>query len=545
MIFLRSLLLGIQIVRGVADATPKLHTNHPRDHADEQCDYIVVGGGTAVCVIEAGGFYEQDANNKTTVPGYASYGSSSDPLTAGDTPETDWGFVTQKQVELKNNTFHYVRGRTLGGSSAVNLMVYHRGNAQAYDKWAEDVGDDSYSWANFLPYFRKSAKYTAPNTNLRAANATVPAPSAQAYSSSGGPLQVSHPNWAPPISSFAEAAFSSIGIPPLQDVSSGKMFGAQYIPLTIDPSDEKRSSSEASYLQYALASGRSNLRVFTKTLAKKIVFDGKTATGVIVMNKNGTTSTLIAKKEVILSAGAFQSPQLLMVSGIGPSSALKELGIEVLVDRPGVGQGMWDHVTMSLIQQVDVETLSALSDAAKALKAAQDYNKTHSGPLANNGADYIGWEKVPTPQRSNLTSNALADLSTFPADWPEVELLIGALPIPGVVGANYGLIAGNLVAPLSRGYVAITSNDTSDPPLINPNYLSHATDQGVAVQIFKRMRQLLNADAFKPILIGDEIAPGLSVQTDEQILESLRASASPAYHAACTCEFPLYTYGQC
>jgi choline dehydrogenase len=126
-----------------------------------------------------------------------------------------------------------------------------------------------------------------------------------------------------------------------------------------------------------------------------------------------------------------------------------------------------------------------------------------------------------------------------------VELLIGALPIPGVIGANYGLIAGNLVAPLSRGSVSITSNDTSDPPLINPDYLSHTTDQEVAVQIFKRMRQLLNTDAFRPILIGDEIAPGLGVQTDEQILESLRASASPAYHAACTCKLPQAMYGQC
>jgi choline dehydrogenase len=123
--------------------------------------------------------------------------------------------------------------------------------------------------------------------------------------------------------------------------------------------------------------------------------------------------------------------------------------------------------------------------------------------------------------------------------------LIGALPIPGVVGANYGLIAGNLVAPLSRGFISLISNDTSDLPLINPNYLSHATDQEVAVQIFKRMRQLLNADAFKPILIGDEIAPGLGVQTDEQILESLRASASPAYHAACTCGFSQNLYGPC
>lgn len=116
-------------------------------------------------------------------------------------------------------------------------------------------------------------------------------------------LQVSHANWALPMSSYAEAAFSSIGIPPLQDLSSGNIIGAQYCPLTVGPPDEKRSSSEASYLQYALASGRNNLKLFTRTLAKKIVFSGKTATGVVVA-ANGTEWTIKAKKEVILSAGA-------------------------------------------------------------------------------------------------------------------------------------------------------------------------------------------------------------------------------------------------
>lgn len=114
-------------------------------------------------------------------------------------------------------------------------------------------------------------------------------------------------------------------------------------------------------------------------------------------------------------------------------------------------------------------------------------------------------------------------------------MVIGALPVPGIIGSNYGLIFATLVAPLSRGYISLISNNTSDLPKINPNYLSHPTDQEVAVQTFKRMRQLLNAEAFKPILLGEEIAPGLSVQSDAQILESLRNTGSPAYHASCTC----------
>ncbi|QSZ37565.1 hypothetical protein DSL72_008663 [Monilinia vaccinii-corymbosi] len=518
---------------------------HAGNPTNQTCDCVVVGGGTAgltiatrlaepghltICVIEAGGFYEQDAGNKSPVPGYASYGSNTDPSTAGDTPEIDWGFVTEKVPGLDNNTFHYARGRTLGGSSARNFMMYQRGNAQAYDIWADQVGDQGYSWDNFLPYFRKSANYSAPHLSLRASSATVPAPSIKAFSPTGGPLPVSHANWALPMSSYAEAAFSSIGIPPLQDLSSGKIIGAQYCPLTVGSPDQKRSSSETSYLQYALASGRNNLKLFTKTLAKKIVFNGKTATGVIVV-ANGIEWAIEAKKEVILSAGA-----LLMVSGIGPRSDLQNLGIEVLIDAPGVGKNMLDHVSISVAREVSVETESGISDPTKALKAAQDYNQTHSGILTSNGADYIGWEKIPLPQRSNLSAQALADLLTFPPDWPELEMVIAALPIPGVVGANYGLILATLVAPLSRGFISLISNDTSDLPKINPNYLSHPTDQEVAVQTFKRMRQLLNADSFQPILIGEEIAPGLAVQTDAQILESLKASGSPAYHAFSICK---------
>ncbi|KAA8574822.1 hypothetical protein EYC84_004068 [Monilinia fructicola] len=344
-------------------------SNHAGSAPVRSCDYVVIGGGTAgltvatrlaepghltVCVIEAGGFYEQDAGNKSSVPGYASYGSNVDPSTAADTPEIDWG-------------------------SARNFMVYQRGNAQAYDMWADQVGDQSYSWDRFLPYFRKSANYSAPNMDLRAANATVPAPSSGAFSPAGGPLRVSHANWALPMSSYAEAAFSSsIGIAPLQDLSS----------------DEKRSSSEASFLQYALRNGRNNLKIFTRTLAKKIMFDGNKAIGVVV-TANGTEWTIKARKEVILSAGAFQSPQLLMVSGIGPKSDLQRLDIEVLIDAPG---------------EVSVETQSELSDPAKALKAAQEYDKRHSGHsgiLTSNGADYIDQEvAVQTFKRMRQLLNA-------------------------------------------------------------------------------------------------------------------------------------------
>ena len=146
-----------------------------------------------------------------------------------------------------------------------------------------------------------------------------------------------------------------------------------------------------------------------------------------------------------------------------------------------------------------------------------------------------GWEKLPATSRSALSANALKDLSTFPADWPETEMVVGALAVPGAPGANYAVLFAVLAAPLSRGYVTLASPDTSNLPIVNPNYLSSTTDQEVAVQLFRRLRVLLQSPAFAPILVGEEV-PGHDVQTDAEILAWLKASMSPSYHASCTCK---------
>lgn len=205
------------------------------------------------------------------------------------------------------------------------------------------------------------------------------------------------------MSSYGSHAFASIGIPTVQDFSSGKLLGAQYIPLTVSSPNEERSSSESSFLR--AAKGRKNLKVYTRTLAKRILFDGKKATGVSVQAAGGITR-LMAKKEVILSAGAvgvgeerrcsnantlqFQSPQLLMVSGIGPLSTLGKFKIPVVAIREGVGQNMWDQPSLSVIQQVNVETQSGLTNPSAAAKAAAEYIANRTGILTSNGADYIG-----------------------------------------------------------------------------------------------------------------------------------------------------------
>lgn len=232
---------------------------------------------------------------------------------------------------------HYARGKCLGGNSARNYMTYHVSTTGAYQRWADAVGDQSYALKNFLPYFEKSQKFTPPNQNTRIANATP------AYDLStlgkGGPLSITFPNYAQAWGTWAAKGLSAIGIKPINGFTSGNLIGQSWSLNTIDATKQTRATSETAFLQPALAQ-KPNLLVYQSTLAKKVLFDtNKVAIGVQV-DSAGEIYTLSAKGEIILSAGSFQSPQLLMVSGVGPEATLKKHGITLVADRPGVGQNM-------------------------------------------------------------------------------------------------------------------------------------------------------------------------------------------------------------
>ena len=238
-------------------------------------------------------------------------------------------------------------------------MLYNRGTIGSYRAWADLVGDDAWTFENLLPFFAKGIYYSPPNMTLRAANASVPPPAnPKAFSSTGGPLQVSHPNFAQVFASFVDGPMREAGIPDKQDFGSGSLLGRQYAPLTISYPEEERSSSESSYLRAGLRSDRTNLKVYSHTLAKRIINGNKTATGVELETAsygNHNTLVLEARKEIIVSAGAFQSPQLLMVSGIGPREQLESHSITVLADRPGVGVGMQDHLDFGPVWEINLE----------------------------------------------------------------------------------------------------------------------------------------------------------------------------------------------
>ena len=313
---------------------------------------------------------------------------------------------------------------------------------------------------------------------------------------------------------------------------------------TIDPTRATRSSSESSFLNDTRARARDTLRVYNNTLAKKLLFSGSIARGVLASSE-GNEYVLSARKEIIISAGAFQSPQLLMVSGIGPRRMLRGLGIPLVKELPGVGKNLWDHAYYGTTFRVNVPTASAgpnSPDAAAA--AAQAYLSNATGPLSVPGTMVLGWENLPSELRRTIPPAAWALLEkTFPPDWPQLEFL----PVSGFLGNqsnyraqdpadgfNYASVATAVVAPLSRGDISINSTSMGDPPLINPNWLTHPVDIQLAIAAFKRQRAVWNH--LRNLTIGEEYFPGPEVQSNKDILNFIRQNLAPVWHAASTCK---------
>ena len=489
--------------------------------------------------MEAGSFYELDNGNISQIPADApqySFPFVIDGRPATPHPLIDWSLITEPQPSLNSRLIHYTQGKTLGGGSSRNYMAYHRGTIGAYDSWAELTGDSSYAWNNILKYFKKSVSFTPPDpAKLGTNEAALIGYDPEAFSSSGGPLKVSYPGYLQPISPFIGKAFERLGLASIPGLNSGRLLGFEGATLTIDPEHGTRSSSHTSFLAEVLNSRRTNLQIYHNTLATRIIFDGnKTATEVSVSTA-GVPYILTAHREIILSAGAFKSPQLLMLSGIGPANTLERFDIPVIADLPGVGQNMWDQPMFGPVNRVNVTTGTALQTQPEfAKRAVQDFLNRGSGPLTNAHYDLVGWEKVPEPLRSGMSRSSLEALSTFPADWPELEIIPLATQFAPVAADDPSMYATMLVvdvAPLSRGNVTLASADPFANPLISPNWLLDRTDQEVCIAGFRRARQVFAATG---ITMGEEVFPGPQVQSDEEILDFLRETAITIHHASST-----------
>ncbi|GAB1317987.1 Glucose-methanol-choline oxidoreductase N-terminal domain-containing protein [Madurella fahalii] len=510
-------------------------------------DYLVVGGGTtglamasrlaehaSVAVVEAGGFFEVDNGNKSVVPFYAfTQGFLSVSAEYSRNPLMDWDLLTVPQSGGNGRIIHYAQGRTLGGCSAHNTLAYLRGTKGSHELWSEIVDDDTYRWENFLPYFKKSCTLSPPDWQKRnTPNATFAYDKSAFEKKSGGPIHISWANFVDPSATWLARALQTLGVhlSPL-GLNSGSTsgFGA-WTTTMINPISAERSSS-TEYLKAAIEN--TEIMVYHHTQALMINFDSSRKATSVRVSTLGLEYTLAATKEIILSAGVFHTPQLLMVSGIGPPSTLQHHSIPILAPLPGVGQSLQDQLSISVTSGLNTPSASSLINNPATYPIVLDqYLTSQSGPLSSAGG-YLSFEKLPSPLRATLSNTTLAALAKLPDDYPELEYIVS--PFPGPNGTTIGSISATILHPFSRGSVTLSSNSMADPPVIDLGWLTDPADQELMVAAVKRIRQFWNATVLGEVKVGGEIAPGQDVTDDGEILEWARRTCNQIWHASGSC----------
>ncbi|KAI0154158.1 putative choline dehydrogenase [Xylariaceae sp. FL1272] len=522
--------------------------------AESEYDYVVVGAGpggivtasrlsedpsVSVAIIEAGTWYEKVAGNESQVPAYdARYNAKAHNAT---NPAVDWGFTTTPQAGANNVSVHYARGKSLGGSSNFNYMLYTHSSVGAMQMWADEVGDQSWTYEETSKYYHKSMNFTTELNELRLANATPSYDPKDVVA--GGPLDISYTSYASGWSTWIAKAMDMVGLKNTNAFIGGNLLGSSWAVSTINANNGHREDAATSYLRPFTA--RRNLKIYDLTLAEKVLFDRqKHAIGVEVTT-GGKTYKIKARKEVIVACGAFQSPHLLQISGVGPADLLEKHKIPVVADVPGVGQNMWDHVYYAIDYRVNVVTFSALQYGDNTLIAEEQWNANGTGPLASPGADYVAFEKLPDDIRKDFSPSTLEQLDALPEDWPEfmistipayVNDFWNPVPPSPMDGYQYASLLACIQIPTSRGNVNISSSLMHDQPLINPNWMTTQHDIDLVIGGFKRIRQILEAPVMSNVTIGTEYWPGSSVQTDEEIYDHLRKAFNTISHPAASCK---------
>jgi choline dehydrogenase len=471
-----------------------------------EADFIVVGAGSAGCAVaarlsedpatrvlllEAGG---EDRNRWIHIP--LGFGK-----TFAD-PSVNWCYETEPDPGAADRRVFWPRGKVLGGSSSINGMVYIRGQAEDFDHWRQ-LGNTGWSFDDVLPYFRRSEH------QMRGADG---------FHGTGGPLCVSDVAQHPICEAFI-AATTGLGFPRNDDFNGASQDGVGYHQTTTR--NGKRCSTAVGYLRPATQ--RANLNVVTGALTEKILFEGRRAVGV-TFRRDGGLCTARAAREVILCGGAVNSPQLLMLSGIGPQEHLAGFGIPVVHHLPGVGQSLQDHYSaaIKLRCKLPITVNDVMLSNARKLKAGLEYYIFHRGPLSMISSPAALFART----RPELASpDVKCSISPFSAERPQDGLHRFS---------GFTMIAYQL-RPESRGEIKLKSPDPFDAPAVHPNYLAAETDRRTIVAGLKLCRQIL-ASPHMQSLIEAEFQPGSAVQSDEELLDYARRRGGTVYHPTSTCK---------
>ena len=469
-------------------------------------DYIIVGAGSAGCVLanrlsadgkhsvlllEAG---PKDSNLWIHVP--LGYGKLFKDKTV------NWMYQTEPEPGLGGRTVFQPRGKVLGGSSSINGLLYVRGQHEDYDRWRQH-GNAGWGFADVLPYFKKAENQQR---------------GADEFHGADGPLPVSDLGHPDALSAAFIKAAAETGIPENPDFNGASQEGAGFFQTTTR--NGRRASTAVAYLRPA--KGRHNLHVETSALAQRIRFEGRRAAAV-EYKQAGTLRTARARKEILVSSGAYNSPQLLQLSGVGPAELLRQHGIDVVLDATGVGHDLQDHLQVRMVMKCSqpITLNDIVNNPVRRMLAGARYAAFRTGPLTiaagTSGAFFKTSPRLATP-----------------------DIQIHFLPFStDKMGEKLHAFSGFSASvcqlrPESRGSLRIRSADPAVPPEIRINYLATETDRTANVQGLKILRQILQAPALRRY-VTEEVEPGAKVVTDEELLSYCRQRGSTIYHPTSTC----------
>ncbi len=469
-------------------------------------DYVIVGAGAAGCAVA----YRLSEDPNITVLLLEAGGPDSSPLIhmpAGFTKLTsesvNWGYKTVPQKNVNNREMHYPQGRTLGGSTSINAMIYIRGNRLDYDEW-RDMGNEGWGYEGVLPCFKKS------ENNERYVNE---------YHAQGGPLNVTNQVQHNELTKAYVRAAQEIGIPYTPDHNGARQEGVSFYQVT--QRNVRRESAATAFLRPALH--WENLTVRTKAHATRVLVENNRAVGITYLKNGKTEETARANREVILSGGAVNTPKLMLLSGIGPADELRTLGIDVVHDLPGVGKNYQDHMDVYIAAEVSKPVSYNGQDRwDRAIRHGLQYLLYKTGPVtacvAEAGIFLKSSEDVRSPD---------VQIHCLPA----YVVDHGRMKIKG-----QGLTINTChLRPRSIGSLTLRSTNPLDPPAIDPNYIDDPYDLEKSITAFRWGRKLLSAPSMRPY-IKREYLPGDDAQSDEEVAAYIRKWSKTDYHPVGSCK---------